>query len=578
MTSAASASSPIAAALDEIAAIAADLGDRAVAQALEAVRAHKQTSRLQLRVVGLTGSGRATLVNLLLGTDVVPVSAIPKAHVGFDIRHGDAVSVTRVDPNGDRVAVAPSQLRSVLFDGDAGQGRIEIEAPSSLLALCDLHIESLEAERRAESWRDLLAATDYVVLLLNASALLSDGERRFVRDHLVPIFGLERVAFIVNHMDLVPEEERDSILELVQTFLGPFQGRPAMVDLALRNTALRGEGRRTIETLLDDVLERREPVRAQGLRYTAAALAEELSETAARLEALYGLEASEVEGARESITGQQQWLEQRVERTQRRIRAWVETLLRETLQRRIENFGAAVRNRLPEEIRSIDDSALARRHVPGYIEAVWLDFLRRQMIAMRGDLEAEEAQVAAMIDADFRELLAAVGQPALSAEWDLGTDPAGVHVFVMPRRARRRAENIARGLAFNGFFMLIFFSPPLGILSLLASQVVQRVWRADLAKAEAQALTTSALAATRQVEQEIKRRMDEQFRALTDQLEQEVADVYRRGMEGLLTLLGEREAHAGDLAARRQQISDIVRERLPHLREQIGSAAGEQES
>ena len=557
--------------------MAADLGDRVVAQAVEAVLAHKQTSRLQLRVVGPTGSGRATLVNLLLGADLVPVSAIPKAPFGIDIQHGDAVSVTRVDPNGDRVAVSSSQLRELLLDGDAVPGRIEIEAPAPLLALCDLHIEPMEAERSPESWRELLASSDYVMILLNASALLSDVERRFVRDQLVPKLGLERVAVVVNHMDLVPEEERASLLELVQTFLGPFQSRPAVIDLSLRETAQGGDEHRTLETLLDDVLERREPVRTRGLQHTAAALVEELVVTAARLEVLYGLEASDVEGARDRIAGQQQWLEQRVERTQRRIRAWVETLLRETLQRRIENFGAALRNRLPEEIRSINDSAVARRHLPGYIEAVWLDFLRRQMVAMRGDLEAEEAQVAVMIDADFRELLAVVGQPVLTAEWDLGGDPAGVHVFVMPRRAKRRAENIARGLAFNGFFML-FFSPPLGVLSLLASQVVQRVRRADLAEAEAQALTASALAATRQVEQEIKQRMDEQFTALTAQLEREVADVYRQGMEGLLALLDEREAHAEDLAARRQQVSAIVRERLPRLREQISPAAGDARS
>lgn len=39
------------------------------------------------------------------------------------------------------------------------------------------------------------------------TALLSERERHFVRDILKPNLGLERVAIVINQMDLVPEDE-----------------------------------------------------------------------------------------------------------------------------------------------------------------------------------------------------------------------------------------------------------------------------------------------------------------------------------------------------------------------------------
>jgi ABC-type uncharacterized transport system ATPase component len=119
---------------------------------------------------------------------------------------------------------------------------------------------------------------------------------------------------------------------------------------------------------------------------------------------------------------------------------------------------------------------------------------------------------------------------------------------------------------------MLVVSPPIGVLSLLASQVVQRAWHGDLAQAEREALTASAVAAARQVEGEIKRHMDEQFTALAGRMEQQVAGVYQRGMEGILALLDERTAHTEDLAARRKAIHGIAHERLPRLRDRLGPA------
>jgi hypothetical protein len=98
-----------------------------------------------------------------------------------------------------------ARLRSSLI-GPAARNlvAVNIHAPSELLKTCDLRIAALDGARSPEAWRGLLAATDFVILVLRAPALLGLVEREFVREHLVP-FGLHRIAIVINQIDLVDE-------------------------------------------------------------------------------------------------------------------------------------------------------------------------------------------------------------------------------------------------------------------------------------------------------------------------------------------------------------------------------------
>lgn len=556
--------------LEEIADIARTLDRPRILETIERVLEHRRAPKLRLLVVGSVGTGRSTLVNILLRQpELLPESPIPKPAVGIDVRHGERISAIKVGPDETRMVIPGGRVRSILAEMDgANSERVLIQAPSDLLEMCDLRIESLEAPLSPSGWRADLGSTDYVVLLLNGSALLSDAERRFLREHLAAEVGLEHVAIVITHMDLVPEEERDSILELLRTFLGPFQSQPAILDLSLRDVARGGPGTAgydALTTLMSDLLEHRVPMRDAAMRQMLAALLDDVESAAKEIEELYSLEDKDVRRAQETIASQQAWLEKRVERMQGRIEAFVDTLLREQLLRRIEGFGEAVRTRLPQEIDSVDDVAVIRRHLPGYLEMVWTEYLRGRMIGVRADLVEEETRINAMIEADLLELLSSAGQNRDGMHRDFEIDPHAVHVFVMPKRGKHRATNIARGLSLNGFVML-FFAPQIGIISLAASQVIQRAFREDISKSDRQAVIASAVPASREMEREIKHRVQQQFATLTERLKEDAASAYRRGVEQITEMLDERALHRQDLEARRAEIRVIVRERLPRLR------------
>jgi hypothetical protein len=190
---------------------------------------------------------------------------------------------------------------------------------------------------------------------------------------------------------------------------------------------------------------------------------------------------------------------------------------------------------------------------------------------VRGDLLAEEARMNAMIRADLSELLRGAGGGGLQREF--AGEGLALHVFVIPRRGKHRATNVARGLSLHGLFML-FFMPQIGIISLAASQVIQRLYKGDIDRADRQAIVTSAITATRELEREVKERINRQFADITRQLKDDAADAYRQGVEHIVELLNERAAHQQDLGARRDEIRVIARERLPRLRELAASLDG----
>src|SRR5947209_5673269 len=226
--------------LDRLDDLANELGDEAVREALDAIRELYDAPKLQVLVAGSTGAGRASVVDALLMTpDLIPQSPLPKAPVSLFVRYAPSEIVQTMGTDGTRSALQPSQLRGLLTGEGARGGRyagVDIRAPFELLTVCDFRIEALDGDRPEEAWNDVLAASDVTVLVLNAGALLSHTEKDFIRNHLAGRYGLQRVVLVLNQMDRIPADEHESLLDLVRAFLGPFEGQPAVIETAARES------------------------------------------------------------------------------------------------------------------------------------------------------------------------------------------------------------------------------------------------------------------------------------------------------------------------------------------------------
>jgi uncharacterized protein HemX len=260
---------------------------------------------------------------------------------------------------------------------------------------------------------------------------------------------------------------------------------------------------------------------------------------------------------------------------QHRVSAFVGTLLGGRARHDIQEFGTVFRRRLPAEIEAVDDLATVKRYLPGYIEHVWRELLRHEAISMRRAVEDEIKQIDAMIQDDLRGLLGeGIALEGLISEIDPVSDTPDS--FVMPRRGAHFASSIAKGLSYQGL-ILTLWNLPLGLASLGAGHLVRRLYRSGIQKAERKAYVDAATAASREFEEEVLRRLDQDMRTMTDELRAGVESAYRGAAERIESFLSGHVRQAHDIAARRDEIARVTAHIVPEIRALLdGMDVGEQ--
>jgi small GTP-binding protein len=158
-----------------------------------AVRAERVAKRLaegrfHVMVVGEFKRGKSTLVNALLGTEVLPTGVLPLTAVMTEVVHGEeGATVTRLD--GDRFDIALEDLTGYATEaGNPGNERrverVEVRVPAELLAsgvvlvdtpgIGSIHLHNTEVGRAS------LLEADGAIVVLSADEPLSDEERELL--------------------------------------------------------------------------------------------------------------------------------------------------------------------------------------------------------------------------------------------------------------------------------------------------------------------------------------------------------------------------------------------------------------
>jgi hypothetical protein len=144
----------------------------------------------------------------------------------------------------------------------------------------------------------------------------------------------------------------------------------------------------------------------------------------------------------------------------------------------------------------------------------------------------------------------------------------------MPRRGKHGLSGMLRHLSLTGY-ILLFLSPPLGMLSLAAGHVLRRRFAGELGGSETDALIVSARAALDEMERELVRRIDAEFDLLAEELAQEIGAVYRRAVDRAVETLDRLAANEGDLAIREQTLRQIERSTLGSVQRAIARLEAE---
>ncbi len=436
-----------------------------------------------------------------------------------------------------------------------------------------------------DEWLALLAAADYTIMVLNATALLSQQERWFLSELLHGHYGLQRVALVINQMDLIPEEERASISDLVRAFLGPLHNQPAMVEFsAARARAGLASGEMPADCgfeelsylvagdLIASTLALRTTAAVRGAGLILAAL----SEAVARQQALLSLDQEHLQERLSLLDVNSQRMQALIARAQSRLTLFVATLLKEQMLREIEAFGRTLKEQLPAEIMAIEDIARIKRHLPGYLEKLWMAFFDRQLPMARARLAEEVQHIHEIIAEDLQEILG-VDTPSLTpllAEFD--PRPARALAVLAPKRGKQAAPLAASVLQTGGLVIWLTGGGLLGIAALGIGQIVRMVSKKSVAESNRQALIASAIESLPELERRIQDQVEAGYTQLVEELQGAVTELYAGRIAEMRTLLEKSAQQRQTLDARRDQLESLVRVTVPELRELLSHLSPEE--
>ena len=231
-----SSESALASALSELTA----LGTERDREQLTALRDRLDAARLRVLVVGEAKRGKSTLVNALLGRDVLPSGVTPLTAVATTVRYGDdeRAEVRFLDGHDEK------HLLAALFDlvterGNPGNRRriagVTVYVAAPVLAggveLVDTPGTGSVFEWDTQAAREALRSMDAAVFVLTADPPVSASER----DLLEQVAALSVTTFVVlNKADHLDEPGLAETLEFTRRVLGEAGHRDPVYPMSAR--------------------------------------------------------------------------------------------------------------------------------------------------------------------------------------------------------------------------------------------------------------------------------------------------------------------------------------------------------
>ena len=186
--------------------------------ACQSRRSKLEAGAFSLVVVGQFKRGKTTLINALLGTDLLPRAIIPLTSIITVLRYGDKLSITTFFTNGINKEITLDDLPHYVTEKDNPKNekkvdRVEIAFPSPYLKngvqIIDTPGVASVHEHNTKTTYEYLPQADAAIFLTSVDPPLTQAELHFLRD----LKGLVvKTFFIQNKIDTVSAADQAEAL------------------------------------------------------------------------------------------------------------------------------------------------------------------------------------------------------------------------------------------------------------------------------------------------------------------------------------------------------------------------------
>ncbi|PWK89731.1 dynamin family protein [Fulvimonas soli] len=371
------------------------------ADAFAALRERFAGHAFHLVVAGEFKRGKSTLVNALVGQDLLPTGVVPLTSVVTVLRGGPATAMTvRFEDGGTREAPLAELASYVTEAGNPGNARGVREVTLTLpsldggLRLIDTPGVGSVHEHNSEATARYLPEADAVILVVSADQPLSRHELDFlqvVRGHAGKVFVL------LNKVDYLTAAEREQSLAFVGAALEKALGtRPALFPVSAREglrarlerdePGWRASGLAAFDAVLRAFLQR------EGGRLWLDAMARRLARLLAERRFALQMEIRALTAPQETLQAARRALAEGRERLRHAradfaaaLEAERRRIMRERIEPDLDAFGRDLRARLRDALASCGETwrgaGVARLREA--LEACTVETVRRECDAWR---------------------------------------------------------------------------------------------------------------------------------------------------------------------------------------------------
>lgn len=207
------------------------------------------THTFNLVVVGQFKRGKTSLINALIGADLLPVGVVPLTSIITVVSYGDAVSIEVVYLHGAREEIAAERLADYVTEkgnpnNTKGVREVLISHPSAWLKggarIIDTPGIGSIYDHNTDVACQFLPQADAVLFVLSAEQPVGEAERdllKQVREHASKIF------FVLNKADLVSEHDLKEAVDFSQQALAQSMGGAVRLFPVSARLALEGKSK-----------------------------------------------------------------------------------------------------------------------------------------------------------------------------------------------------------------------------------------------------------------------------------------------------------------------------------------------